>query len=84
MHFIIRCRNVYGLYSIMEGFVIHSYALARMSCYEIYRVYKFHKYLPQCVRSLFHCGEFQISFVRSCPNEFCEIYRVYKFHNQIP
>ena len=31
MHFIIECRNVYGLYSVVESFEIHSYALARMN-----------------------------------------------------
>ena len=44
----------------------------------------FHNQVPQSVRTLFHCGKLQISFVRFCPNQFYEIYRVYKFHNQMP
>ena len=45
MHFIIRCRRVYGLCSVVESFEIHSYALARMN---------FMKFI-ECINFIIEC-----------------------------
>ena len=51
--------------SHLLSFGFHSYALARMSFYEIYRIYKFHEWLPQMCTDF--VVTFQSRFVSLCP-----------------